>query len=114
MSNAKAKPAAKLIAKPIATLVPKGKRSKLPTLPLALRFEVMTLVKNASADTPDATLAAQASTLVGRTVQQQTIAGYRKQFGIASVRKPGVKALHARIALLEALITKEGFEVPAA
>ncbi len=104
------KPALKKV--PTATATPKAKRVKAPTLPLAKRFEIMNLVKGAPANTPDSTLAAQASVLAGRQVQQQTIAGYRKQFGIPSVRKPGVKALQSHIALLEALITKEGFVVP--
>jgi hypothetical protein len=99
--------------KPVLNAVPKPKRAKMPALPLAKRYEIMALVKNADITTPDSTLAAQASVLVGRQVQQQTISGYRKQFGIATVRKPGVRALQMRIALLEALITKEGFEVPA-
>ena len=99
--------------KPVLNAVPKAKRVKTPTLPLAKRYEIMALVKNADLTTPDSTLAAQASLIAGRTVQQQTISGYRKQFGIPSVRKPGVKSLQARIAMLETLITEQGFEVPA-
>ena len=101
--------------KKVSNEAPKAKvprKAKAPTLPLAKRFEIMNLVKAAPPNMPDSTLAAQASVLAGRPVQQQTIAGYRKQFGIPSVRKPGVKALQAHIALLEALITKEGYAVP--
>ena len=100
------KPALKKV--PTSPAEPKARRAKAATLPLAKRFEIMNLVKAAAPNTPDSTLAAQASVLAGRPVQQQTIAGYRKQFGIPSVRKPGVKAMEAHIAMLEALITKEG------
>jgi tRNA U34 5-methylaminomethyl-2-thiouridine-forming methyltransferase MnmC len=114
MSNAKLKTAISVKpVKPAPTLVPRAKRAKAPTLPLAVRYELMALVKNADRSTPDATLASQASQIAGRQVQQQTISGYRKQFGIPSVRKPGVKSLQARIAMLETLITEQGFEVPA-
>ena len=104
--------ASKPALKKVQNEAPKVKRAKAPTLPLKTRFEIMNLVKTAPANTPDSVLATQASTIAGRTVQQQTIAGYRKQFGIPSVRKPGVKALQAHIAMLEALITREGFVVP--
>ena len=107
MSNAKLKP------KATPTLVPKQRKAKIPTLPLAVRFEIMNLVKTADRTTPDATLTAMATAIAGRPVPQQTISAYRKQFGIPSVRKPGVKSLQARITMLEALIVREGFEVPA-
>jgi hypothetical protein len=81
---------------------------------MAQRFELMASVKAADPSTPDAVLAQQASEQFGRPIQQQTIAEYRKQFGIASVRKPSPTSLALYVSILKAALVSHGIEVPAA
>lgn len=93
---------------------PKAPRKpKVAALSMPQRFALMQMVKEASPTEPDSALAARASAHFGRAIQQQTVAEYRKQFGLASVRKPSPAALAAYVELLKERMGEHGIEVPA-
>ena len=81
--------------------IAKPRKPRAKPLTMSERFDLMALVKSASTSLSDRALAAQASEKFGRAVSAQAIAGYRKQFGIASVPGPTREQLQARIAQLE-------------
>ena len=77
------------------------RKPRVKSLTMSEKFDLMALVKAASTSLSDRALAVQASAKIGRVVSAQTIAGYRKQFGIASVPVPTREQLQTRIAQLE-------------
>lgn len=92
-----------------AGTAPKTERKpKAKPLPLAQRFELMQFVKEADASMPDSTLASTASEKFGRTISPATITEYRKQFGLASVKKPTAGQLATYIDLLKVQIVGLG------
>ncbi len=95
-----------------APAVKKVRKAKVAPLALAQRFELMGMVKEASPTEPDSALAARASAQFGRAIQQQTIADYRKSFGLASVRKPSPKTLAIYVETLKGILAANGIEVP--
>ena len=88
------------------------RRPRVKSLTMSEKFDLMAFVKTANRLLPDRALAAQASEKFGRAVSTQSIAGYRKQFGIESVPVPTREQLQARIAQLEKLL-EEKDKVPA-
>lgn len=88
------------------------RKPKVAPLSLAQRFDLMGMVKGASPTEPDSALAARASAHFGRAIQQQTIADYRKSFGLASVRKPSPKTLAIYVETLKGILAANGIEVP--
>lgn len=92
------------------TVKPKAepRAPRAPQMTIAQKFEVMNMVKSAPASMPDATLAAAISHQLGRQIQQQTVANYRKEFGLQSVRKPSAQALQAHIDALRAQVISMG------
>ena len=111
--NTKTSTAVKAVpnTKPQKTAKPRAPRKDPMTM--AQKFDLMTMVKGANPTTPDAALAVLATTALGRPVLQQTVAEYRKSFGLASVRKPSAAQMAARIAQLESLLLSSGIDLPA-
>jgi len=99
MSNVPAKnsPAVKAVPKAVKT----PRKPKAPAMPLPMKFELLNFVKNADPSIPDSTLAQLAGQHIGRVVQQQTVSEYRKQFGIANVRKLSANQLAAYVEVLK-------------
>ena len=100
--------AAKTENKDAGTPVKAERKVKAKPLPMAQRFELMAFVKSADASMPDSTLASTASEKFGRTISPVTITEYRKQFGIASVKKPTAAHLATYIGLLKVQIVGLG------
>ena len=93
--------------KPAATAAPKAARKpRSPSLTMAQKFDLLAFIKLSDPTLPDATLAAEASAKFGHAVTAQSVAGYRKQFGMASVKKPSAADLLAENAALKARIAE--------
>ena len=88
--------------------VPKSTKPRVKPMSMAQKFEFMKMVKDASPSASDASLAVLATTHFGRKVNQQTVAGYRKEFGLATVRKPTSSQLEAHIQALSAQLVDAG------
>jgi hypothetical protein len=83
---------------------------KRPPLSLLLKCELLMFVKESDKSIPDVDLAKLASIKVGRAVLPATIADYRKQIGIANVRRPNAAQLSAHIEMLKAQVRSLGQE----
>jgi hypothetical protein len=104
--NDKTKTAAK--PKPVPAAKKPKSAPRFPAMTLAQKFDLMTEIKSADATKSDAALASELSTKFSRPVMQVTVAEYRKQFGLASVRKPSAAALEAHVAALKAQLANAG------
>ena len=105
------KPAAKKTAAPPATgAAPaqpkKPRKPKAPSMTMAEKFELLSFVKSADPTMPDARVADLATERFGRKVLTKSVTDYRKEFGIASVPRPTVAQLEARVAELEAKLSE--------
>lgn len=106
-----AKPAAKPANEATNAATPATKperKAKAKPLPLAARFELMQSVKDADPTLPDAVLADALSVKFARTVAPATVTEYRKQFGLASVKKPTAAQLATYIDMLKVQIAGLG------
>jgi hypothetical protein len=104
-----ATPAAKPAAQASATPAPKKKRKpKGPSMTMAQKFEVMSMVKEADRNLPDATLAQIIGKKIGRKPSTQTVSDYRRKFGIPNVRKPSISLPY--VAAMEAKLRELGVE----
>ena len=99
------KPTAQTSSAPVEK---KARKPKAPGMTMAQKFDLQAFVKDANPATPDGIVAKEASAKFGREVSQQTVAGYRKEFGLASVRMPTVAELMARVAELEQALSYRG------
>lgn len=75
-------------------------------MPMVQRLRVLELVRAAPVDKPDAELAADISLAIDRAVGSSTIADYRKQLGLASVKMPSKSELQAKLRALEAKLAE--------
>ena len=96
--------------KPAAT--PKARKPKGPSMSTAQKFDLLNMIRNAPASTPDATLAEQASAQFGRKIVALQVSKYRKEFGIASVGRPKAAAMQAYVDVLTAALVSHGIPVP--
>lgn len=81
---------------------PPAKPARRAPMQMVQRLRVMELVRAAPADKPDVELATEISMALDRAVGSSTIAGYRRQLGLASVKMPSKAELQAKLRALEA------------
>ena len=78
-----------------------AKATRRAPMSMVKRLDVLDAVRKAPADKPDAELAATISLALGHAVGSGTVASYRAQLGLPSVKMPSKAELRAKLAIAE-------------
>lgn len=78
-----------------------AKKARRAPMTMVKRLEVLDTIRKAPVDKPDAELATEISLALGHAVGSGTVASYRAQLGVPSVRMPSKADLRAKLAAME-------------
>ena len=85
---------------------PRPRKPRGPSLTRKQRHELVMAIIEADKTEPDRTLAEKLSARFGHPVQSATVAAYRTEFGIQSVKMPKARELAAELAEAKALLAQ--------
>lgn len=97
-------------APPPAAKPKKERTPRKPMLSMVQRLRLLQAIEGASRTSSDVDLARELSEQLGHPVAAQTVAAYRQELGIGSVKAPTRQQLIAHIDALRAQVTELGYE----